>query len=247
MIDSLPEPQAVALEGALALRPAHGHQRFAVGAATLTLLAAYAERQPLMVLIDDVQWLDEPSAQALLFAIRRLVADPIATLIAAREGEPSLLDGTDLPRMELRGLGQEHAVKLLDGIRPELVAQLHATTAGNPLGLLELAPVADQLALAPEGAPVLVSTRIADAFLRRADGLDATTQQALVLAATSDSGDLATLARAAAGLGIELETLATGGARRTRAARRWRRGVPSSVGPFGDLRPGAGRAAARGA
>jgi hypothetical protein len=68
-----------------------------VGAATLSLLAAYAEEAPLLVLIDDAHWLDVPSAQALLFALRRLVADPIAALVAAREGEPSFLNVADLP------------------------------------------------------------------------------------------------------------------------------------------------------
>src|SRR5581483_2643851 len=75
MLDRIPEPQALALESALALRPAAAQDRFAVGAATLSLLAAYAESTPVAVLVDDAQWLDEPSAQALLFAVRRLVAD----------------------------------------------------------------------------------------------------------------------------------------------------------------------------
>jgi len=77
-------PQAVALEAAFALRPAVAQERFAVGAAALSLLAAYAEETPLAVLIDDAQWLDASSAQALLFATRRLVADPIAVLRAWR-------------------------------------------------------------------------------------------------------------------------------------------------------------------
>ncbi len=64
------------MESALALRPGTGQERFAVGAATLSLLAAYAEEAPVAVLIDDAHWLDGSSAQALLFAFRRLVADP---------------------------------------------------------------------------------------------------------------------------------------------------------------------------
>jgi len=77
-LDRIPGPQAAALEGALALRPASAQDRFAVGAATLSLLAAYAEQGPVAVLLDDVHWLDQSSSQALLFAFRRLVADPIA-------------------------------------------------------------------------------------------------------------------------------------------------------------------------
>ena len=96
-LGSLPAPQAAALESALALRPAQAHDRFAVGAATLSLLAAHAEAGPVAVLVDDAHWLDGSTADALRFALRRLVADPVAAIIAVREGEPSLLDGTDLP------------------------------------------------------------------------------------------------------------------------------------------------------
>ena len=91
MLERIPAPQTVALESALALRPGLAQERFAVGAATLSLLAAYAEQGPVAVLLDDAQWLDGSSAEALLFAFRRLVADPIAVVIAVREGEPSLL------------------------------------------------------------------------------------------------------------------------------------------------------------
>jgi len=89
LLDDIPEPRAAALESAFALRPGLAQERFAVGAATISLLAAYAESGPVAVLIDDAQWLDRSSAQALLFAFRRLVADPIAVVLAAREGEPS--------------------------------------------------------------------------------------------------------------------------------------------------------------
>src|SRR5437868_10874879 len=84
VVDQIPRPQAHALGGALALRPAHAGDRFAIGASTLSLLAAFAEREPLLLLIDDAQSLDAASAAALLFAFRRLLADPIAVLIAAR-------------------------------------------------------------------------------------------------------------------------------------------------------------------
>ncbi len=207
-LDALPAPQATALEAALALRPARNQQRFAVGAATLTLLAAYAEDRPVVVLLDDAQWLDGSSGEALLFAIRRLVADPIAVLIAVREGEPSLVDGTDLQRLSVQGLSAQHSQALLGGVRPELATQLHAATGGNPLALLELGSDVEQHELTPAGAPVLVSTRIAEAFLRRAAGLDPGAWRALVLAASSDIGDLAMLERAAASLGVELDSLA---------------------------------------
>jgi DNA-binding CsgD family transcriptional regulator len=208
MVERLPEPQAVALENALALRRGPAQERFAVGAATLSLLAAYAEQGPVAVFVDDAQWLDGSSSQALLFAVRRLVADPIAILIAVRDGEPSLLDGADLPTLRIGGLTRDEAASLLAGLAPEAASRLHGATAGNPLALLELAADTHDLMLAPEGAPVLVSARISRAFLRRAGLVDAATRRALVLAATSDSGDLAMLEKAAAQLAIDLGALA---------------------------------------
>ncbi len=208
MLDKIPEPQAAALEGALALRPGAAQDRFAVGAATLSLLAAYAEQAPVLVLADDAQWLDGSSAQALLFAFRRLVADPIAVFVAVREGEPSLLDGADLPVLQIGGLTSDETAVLVPGLAPEAARRLHGVTAGNPLASLELASDADDLALAPEGAPVLVPAKISRAFLHRAGGLDPAARQALLLSATSDTGDLPTIERAAASLGIDLSALA---------------------------------------
>jgi DNA-binding CsgD family transcriptional regulator len=207
LLERIPEPQAVVLEGALALRPARAQERFAIGAATLSLLAAYSDQGPVAMLIDDAHWLDESSAQALLFAVRRLLADPIAVLIAVREGEPSLLDGADLPLLPLTGLSPDEAATMLSGMAPDAAGRLHEATAGNPLALLELGPEAHELALAPAGAPMLVSSKIASVFLRRVGRLDEHERRALLLAATSDAGDLALLERAAAGIGVDLSRL----------------------------------------
>jgi DNA-binding CsgD family transcriptional regulator len=203
LLDAIPQPQAAALEGALALRPDKARERFAVGAATLSLLTSYAERRPVAVLIDDAHWIDAPSAQALLFAFRRLLADPVAVLIAVREGEPSLLDGSDLPTSRLAGLNSQEA-GLLAGVPPAAAQRLCALTGGNPLALLELRSSADELAFAAEGGPPLVSDRIARAFVRRLERLNEAARRALVLAAASDSGDLGLLERAAASLGVNL-------------------------------------------
>ena len=208
LLDKIPQPQAVALEGALALRPGSAQDRFALGAATLSLLAAYAEQAPVAVLVDDAQWLDGSSAQALLFAFRRLVADPITVLVAVREGEPSLLDGAGLPTLRIGGLTSDEAASLMPGVPPEAAGRLHSATAGNPLALLELASDADDVVLAPEGAPVPVPASISRAFLSRAGRLDQAARQALVLAAAGDTGDLAMLERAAARLETDLSGLA---------------------------------------
>jgi len=207
LLDKIPAPQAVAMEAALALRPGAAQDRFAVGAATLSLLAAYAEQAPVAVLVDDAQWLDGSSAEAFLFAFRRMVADSIAVLVTVREGESSLLDGADLPAIRLSGLSLDEAAALAPGLSAEAVERLYFSTAGNPLALRELAADAGDLLLAPEGAPVMVSDRISAAFLRRASQLDPEAQQALLLAAISDTGDLAILERAAARLDTDLSWL----------------------------------------
>ena len=208
MLDQIPEPQTVALAQALALR--HGgqaYERFAVGAATLSLLSAYAEAGPLTMIIDDAHWLDRPSAQAMLFALRRLVADPIASLLATRDGEPSFLDGTDIPSLRLDGLGDSEITALIGDMTPDTAARLRRATGGNPLALLELEVDAEELEITPDAAPLLLSTRLAGAFLHRAELLEPGTRRALLLAATSDSGDLQILSRAAVTLGVELEAI----------------------------------------
>ena len=207
LLGEIPEPQAIALESALALRPAAGQERFAVGAATLSLLAAAAERSPLLVLIDDTQWLDRSSAQALLFAFRRLIAERVAVVMTVRAGEASLVDGTDLPVMTLDGLSAGEAAVLLEGLEPDTVGRLHRTTGGNPLALLELAKDPGDVALAPADAPLLVSERIGRAFAGRLSGLDEAERRAVSLAAASDNGELGILAAAAAELGVDLSRL----------------------------------------
>src|SRR6266550_1049001 len=109
LLDRLPPPQAAALEGALALRPSTGGDRFAVGAATLGLLAAYADESPALLLVDDAHLLDASSAEGLLFALRRLLAEPLGVVMAVRDGEPSALSEADLPSLSLTGLDLESA------------------------------------------------------------------------------------------------------------------------------------------
>jgi DNA-binding CsgD family transcriptional regulator len=211
-VDQIPEPQAEALGGALALRPAKAGDRFAIGAATLSLLAAFAEREPLLLLIDDAHLLDPSSAEALLFAFRRLLADPIAVLIAARSGEPSLLDGSDLPLLELGGLDRKPAAELATRSAPAplvaaAVERLYEETGGNPLALLELASDASWLDHAAPNSPLPISASIAEAFLRRASSLPEDTRRMLLLAAVGAARDVATLGRAAALVGLDMAAL----------------------------------------
>jgi DNA-binding CsgD family transcriptional regulator len=211
-IDQIPGPQAAALESALALRPASAQGRFAVGAATLSLLAAYADEAPVAVLVDDTHWLDGSSADALLFAFRRLIADPVAVVLTVRAGEPSLLDGADLATLRLKGLDRASAAKLLRRQRDEPISQnladrLHHDTGGNPLALLELGEERKMLADLPPGAPLAAGTSIARVYLLRSRSLPERTRDALVLAAALDSGEVPVLARAAPMLGLDLSDL----------------------------------------
>jgi DNA-binding CsgD family transcriptional regulator len=207
-LDRIPPPQAAALAGALALAPPRAQDRFAVGAATLSLLSSCADEQPLLLLVDDAHLLDGSSAEALLFAARRLLADPIALVFAVREGERSVVDGSDLRVLRVGGLDRADAVQLLAGldVSSDVVDRLFATTAGNPLALIELAAEADRVAELPAGGPVAITTSISAAFLRRYDVLPGETRRLLLLVAAG-AEELAVLARAAEQLGLDLPAL----------------------------------------
>ena len=211
-LGSIPGPQADALGRALALQSGPTGERFAVGAATLSLLAAVADDQPVLILLDDAHWLDDSSAAALLFAIRRLVADPIAVLVAVRSGEPSLLDNADLDVLELGGLDRGEAADLVAKaagapLDADALERLYVTTAGNPLGLVQLASDAAGLVDPTRAGPVPVSTSIARAFSARAGRLTDPQRAVLVVAAASEIEDLGVVGRAAAELGLEVADL----------------------------------------
>ncbi len=209
-LGQIPSPQSAALAGALALGPASAADRFAIGAATLSLLSASAESGPLLLLIDDAHWLDQSSAQAVLFALRRLLADPIAAVVAAREGERSLLDGSDVRVMRVAGLDRAEARRLLASaqLTDDDVDVLVRATGGNPLALLELASGTPPVAGVAPAEPLRISSSITTAFLRRFESLPQPTRALLLLAAGTDDGDLAVIARAGAVLGLDVVDLA---------------------------------------
>lgn len=207
----LPPVQATALRGALALGPPVESDRFAICAATLGILAAAAEEQPLLLCVDDYQWLDVPSAEALLFAASRLDAEGIAALVATRD--PGALAGFDT--LELAGLDESAALQLLGARAPtppaEAVARrLCRETAGNPLALIELAGALsrDQLLGRASIDDPLPSGRTVQAlFSHRLAGLDEAARAALLLAALAAGDDLACLSRAAELCGIPAAAL----------------------------------------
>jgi hypothetical protein len=132
VIDRIPAPQATALAGALTLGPSTAQDRFAIGAATLSLLSVWAQEEPLVLLIDDAHLLDGSSADALRFATRRLLADPIALIFAVREGEPSLLDGADLRILRVAGLDRSDAAELLERMEVPRDSVEHLYRATGP-------------------------------------------------------------------------------------------------------------------
>src|SRR5580704_2599679 len=208
LLSKIAAPRAAILESALALRPGIAGERFAVGAATLSLLAAYAEVAPALILIDDAHLLDASTAEALRFALRRLVAEPLGAILAIREGESSLVDDADLAMLHVGGLDEDAASRLLGAVGPETATRLLRATAGNPLALIELSREKSRLAVAAIDAPIPVPAKVSRAFLRRAEVLDDSVRQLLILVATSDADDVPTLERAAALLGLNLRGLA---------------------------------------
>ena len=209
-LDRLPVPQRDALGVAFGLCAGAPPDRFLVGLAVLSLLSEVAEEQPLLCVVDDAQWLDRASAQALVFVARRLLAESVALVFATRdpggelEGLPKLvIEG--LPDGDARALlGSALGVPLDERIRERLVAE----TRGNPLALLELprgltaAELAGGFGL-PD-APGL-SGRIEESFRRRLESLSGETQRLLLVAAAEPVGDPVLVWRAAGRLRIGVE------------------------------------------
>ena len=176
----------------------------------LSLLAGVAGERPLICLIDDEQWLDQASAQALGFTARRLAADPVGLVFAARDPSADL---AGLPELEVDGLRDDDARVLLDSalagrLDPRVRDLIIAETRGNPLALLELPRGLTPAELAggsglPGAAPL--TGRIEDSFGRQLDAMPAETRRLLQLAAADPSGDRALVWRAARRLGIPVQ------------------------------------------
>lgn len=208
-LQELPEPQLNALRGAFGLAPAGPGDRLLVGLAVLSLLSELAGEGPLLCLVDDAHWLDRESAEALMFAARRLDAEGLGLVFAERHGEEALpADG--LPELRLTGLEPEAAATLLDAELPPAVRyRVLAEAHGNPLALLEL-PAA--LAAEPPGAAfrpgaLPLTDRLRVTFHGQVSRLPAATRTLLLLVASDDGGELAAVLRAAAALGAGVADL----------------------------------------
>jgi DNA-binding CsgD family transcriptional regulator len=206
-LEGLPGPQREALRTAFGLSSGPAPDRFLVGLAVLGLVSEVAGQRPLVCVVDDEQWLDRASVQALGFVARRLAAEPVGLVFAARVPGAEL---AGLPELAVAGLREEDARALLDSaltgpldarVRDLIVAE----TRGNPLALLELPRGLGSAELAGGfGLPAAVSLpgRIEDSFRRQLEGLPAETRRLLALAAADPSGDLLLVWRAAARMGI---------------------------------------------
>lgn len=214
-IDALPEPQAKALRAALGLAPSARADRFLIGLAVLTLLADLAdEAGSLLCLVDDAQWLDQASADALLFAARRLAAEGVVMLFAARDAHAPPFPAQGLPELRLTGLDDEAAGELLAehaGDLPRYVReQIRGESGGNPLALREL-PAAQREGHIPAYGYHLSAlpshSRLLRTFADRISALPRATRTLLVIAAAEGTGDLTVTAAAASGLGATVTDL----------------------------------------
>lgn len=206
LVERLPAPQARALRVAFGQEDGDRVEPFLVGLATLTMLT---EAGPVLGLVDDAHWLDPATADALLFAARRLQADPVAFVFTAREGDARTFTPVDIPVLAMKGLDHTAARSLLSeraGVRlPDRVADaLLDQTDGNPLALVELpsALTRDQLeGTAPLPSHVRLSDTVQRAFLDRCRRLPEEVQTLLLVASADDTGSLAIVGRAASSLG----------------------------------------------
>ena len=209
-IEVLAEPQQNALRVAWGMASGDAPDRFLVAVAVLNLLSATAEKRPLLCLVDDAQWLDAASVQALGFVARRLVAEPMAMIFSLREPVTTrALDG--LPQLSVQGLDEPDARALLsravpgpldDRVRDRIIAE----TEGNPLALIELSQTMSRSERAGGFAPPAggdLPSQLQEQYLRRISALPTATQRLMLLAAAEPLGDAALLWRAAERLSLD--------------------------------------------
>jgi DNA-binding CsgD family transcriptional regulator len=217
-LDSLAEPQRRALSVAFGLTSGDSPDRFMMALGVLSLMAETSEQRPLLCVVDDAQWLDQASAQVLGFVGRRLLAEPIALVFAARtptrgaQGVTSLDHLAGLPELRLGGLDEKPARALLETVASgpldeSVRARIIEETHGNPLALLELyqglgaAELAGGFALPDAGD---LPRRIEDQYIDRLGALPREAQRLVLLAAADPVGDSALILRAAQILGLDI-------------------------------------------
>jgi DNA-binding CsgD family transcriptional regulator len=211
--EHLPAPQLAALRSAFGMSDEHTPERFLVGLALLTLLSEVAEERPLLVAVDDAQWLDRGSLDALAFASRRLHAEPISVLVTARHDSDLAAFGSDVAQIDLQPLDPSDAAALLDDSAPGLAHLLRTRildeAGGNPLALVEFARSQIDFGAAADDAVALAPTlRLERLFAGRLAALPDETQRALLIAAASDAAETSAVLRATAALGLQSDCFA---------------------------------------
>jgi DNA-binding CsgD family transcriptional regulator len=201
---ALPEVQRAALDAAFGLSHAGAAEPFRIAMAALDLVAEVATDAPVLLVAEDAQWLDRPTADVLAFLARRIESDPIILLAATRDGYPSALQDSGIAELPLAGLDDADAAALLDEAAPELSlvarTQVLAVAAGNPLALCELPKAAS------EDSGGALTERLERAFAGRVAELPEPARVVLLVAALNDGDDLTeTLAGASALAGTELD------------------------------------------
>jgi hypothetical protein len=204
-IDELPPTQGEALRGALGLRPAWAAALTVYGA-TLSLLSLGVDAAPVLVVVDDAQWLDTASLEAFVFAAHRSAADAVGFVFGQRVGHTTVLDQARFARLGLGGLDRDAAVTLLraEGVAPAVAARCWRLTHGNPLALLEgargLSP-AQRRGDAPLPAVLPVDDRLLEDYRGRLAALPPAALRALGVAALAANDDLGIITAALAALG----------------------------------------------
>ena len=218
-LEALADAHVRALRTVLGLEPeadkrSAGDERFTTGIAVLSLLAEAAAERPVLCVVDDAHWLDPDSADVLLFVARRLAVEPVAMLLAVRDGYAPDFPTPGLDELVLGPLDDAAASDLLGerftGMPRPTRTRLLDTAAGNPLALLELPPIESDVRLAADWAGRRVSTtsRLTQAFRDRIDRLPEATRTLLLLIAAEDTGDTGVVLAAAEKLGAGMPDLA---------------------------------------
>ena len=194
LTEHLSEAQRRAIDAAFGVSGELEPDPFRVALAAFQLVCEAADAGPVVLIVDDAQWLDHSSMGALTFIARRLESEPVVLVAAVRAGHATPLDGAHLPTLDLQRLSASAAATLLDQTAPELHPILRARVlseaAGNPLALVELARIATNAAgdyerIAP--APTTLTARLEQAFASRLRDLPAVTCAALLVAALDRS------------------------------------------------------------
>ena len=212
-LQDLPGPQRAALETVFGLAVGRASDRFLVGLAALTLLTDAAEKQPVLCVVDDAQWLDRVSLELLAFVARRLLADRVGMVFGLRGGEEPVEALSGFPELRVGPLPSEAGRELLEAAAGGRVAEaasrrVLAEAAGHPLALVELGSELAAGRGVPDtvpGQPLRLSERLELLYLNRVRELPSGAQRLLVLAAAGRPGEPEAIWRAAAALGVDLE------------------------------------------